>query len=93
MAEKIFIGNARFVEGEKNGSKYKFMVGGINLDSLPPSFPMNGWLNFKISRKRNNEGKNTHYIELNTYENPQQRQQPQREIQINEDLKDEDMPF
>lgn len=70
--DKIFCGSGREIE-TKFGKLLKLSFSSKDIDTLKSNLNEKGWINLVVKEKREKqEGKNTHYLEVDTYQ-PQEK--------------------
>ncbi len=70
MSEKIYCGNAKVIE-TKFGKMLKISFSKKDLQELNKAMEGKEWVNCNLKEKQNKqEGKPTHYLELDTYVKP-----------------------
>lgn len=70
MSEKIYCGNAKVIE-TKFGKMLKISFSKKDLQELNKAMEGKDWVNCNLKEKQNKqEGKPTHYLELDTYVKP-----------------------
>ena len=88
MSEKIYCGNAKEIE-TKFGKMLKISFSKKDLQELNKAMEGKEWVNCNLKEKQNKqEGKPTHYLELDTYVKP-----TDSRSQVSETEKVDDMPF
>ena len=88
MSDKIYCGNAKEIE-TKFGKMLKISFSKKDLQELNKAMEGKEWVNCNLKEKQNKqEGKPTHYLELDTYVKP-----TDSRSQVNETEKVDDMPF
>lgn len=74
--DKIFCGSGKEIE-TKFGKLLKLSFSSKDIDTLKSNLNEKGWINLVVKEKREKqEGKNTHYLEVDTY---QPRSKPQED--------------
>ena len=88
MSEKIYCGNAKVIE-TKFGKMLKISFSKKDLQELNKAMDGKEWVNCNLKEKQNKqEGKPTHYLELDTYVKP-----TDSRSQVSESEKTDDLPF
>lgn len=88
MSEKIYCGNAKVIE-TKFGKMLKISFSKKDLQELNKAMEGKEWVNCNLKEKQNKqEGKPTHYLELDTYVKP-----TDSRSQVSESEKVDDLPF
>lgn len=88
MSEKIYCGNAKVIE-TKYGKMLKISFSKKDLQELNKAMDGKEWVNCNLKEKQNKqEGKPTHYLELDTYVKP-----TDSRSQVSESEKVNDLPF
>lgn len=88
MSEKIYCGNAKVIE-TKFGKMLKISFSKKDLQELNKAMEGKEWVNCNLKEKQNKqEGKPTHYLELDTYVKP-----TDSRSQVSESEKVNDLPF
>ena len=88
MSDKIYCGNAKEIE-TRFGKMLKISFSKKDLQELNKAMEGKEWVNCNLKEKQNKqEGKPTHYLELDTYVKP-----TASRSQVNETEKVDDMPF
>lgn len=88
MSEKIYCGNAKVIE-TKYGKMLKISFSKKDLQELNKAMEGKEWVNCNLKEKQNKqEGKPTHYLELDTYVKP-----TDSRSQVSESEKVDDLPF
>lgn len=87
MSEKIYCGNAKVIE-TKFGKMLKISFSKKDLQELNKAMEGKEWVNCNLKEKHNKqEGKPTHYLELDTYVKP-----TESRSQVS-DSENNDLPF
>jgi hypothetical protein len=88
MSDKIYCGNAKVIE-TKFGKMLKISFSKKDLQELNKAMEGKEWVNCNLKEKQNKqEGKPTHYLELDTYVKP-----TDSRSQVSESEKTDDLPF
>jgi hypothetical protein len=88
MSEKIYCGNAKVIE-TKFGKMLKISFSKKDLQELNKAMEGKEWVNCNLKEKQNKqEGKPTHYLELDTYVKP-----TDSRSQVSDSEKVDDLPF
>lgn len=88
MSEKIYCGNAKVIE-TKFGKMLKISFSKKDLQELNKAMEGKEWVNCNLKEKQNKqEGKPTHYLELDTYVKPTDSRN-----QVSETEKENNLPF
>lgn len=88
MSDKIYCGNAKVIE-TKFGKMLKISFSKKDLQELNKAMEGKEWVNCNLKEKQNKqEGKPTHYLELDTYVKP-----TDSRSQVSETEKTDDLPF
>lgn len=88
MSEKIYCGNAKVIE-TKYGKMLKISFSKKDLQELNKAMEGKEWVNCNLKEKQNKqEGKPTHYLELDNYVKP-----TDSRSQVSESEKTDDLPF
>jgi len=86
MEEKILCGSARIINTQY-GDLTKLSFSKTDLEKMLENLNENGWINCVVKEKKNKEeGKPTHYIEVDTWK-------PQQKTKNNQTLPEDDLPF
>lgn len=90
MSEKIYCGNAKTIE-TKFGKMLKISFSKSDLQALNKAMEGKEWVNCNLKEKQNKqEGKPTHYLELDTYVKPTD---TRSQVSDSENLTNNDLPF
>ena len=90
MSEKIYCGNAKVIE-TKFGKMLKISFSKKDLQELNKAMEGKEWVNCNLKEKQNKqEGKPTHYLELDTYVKPTD---SRSQVSDSENLTNNDLPF
>lgn len=90
MSEKIYCGNAKVIE-TKFGKMLKISFSKKDLQELNKAMEGKEWVNCNLKEKQNKqEGKPTHYLELDTYVKPTD---SRSQVSESENLTNNDLPF
>lgn len=88
MSEKIYCGNAKVIE-TKFGKMLKISFSKKDLQELNKAMEGKEWVNCNLKEKQNKQdGKPTHYLELDTYVKP-----TDSRSQVSETEKEDNLPF
>ena len=88
MSDKIYCGNAKEIE-TKFGKMLKISFSKKDLQELNKAMEGKEWVNCNLKEKQNKqEGKPTHYLELDTYVKP-----TDSRSQVSDSEKTDDLPF
>ena len=90
MSEKIYCGNAKVIE-TKFGKMLKISFSKKDLQELNKAMEGKEWVNCNLKEKQNKqEGKPTHYLELDTYVKPTD---TRSQVSDSENLTNDSLPF
>jgi hypothetical protein len=90
MSDKIYCGNAKVIE-TKFGKMLKISFSKKDIQELNKAMEGKEWVNCNLKEKQNKqEGKPTHYLELDTYVKPTD---TRSQVSESENLTNNDLPF
>ena len=90
MSDKIYCGNAKVIE-TKFGKMLKISFSKKDLQELNKAMEGKEWVNCNLKEKQNKqEGKPTHYLELDTYVKPTD---SRSQVSESENLTNNDLPL